>query len=74
MTEQEFIDFFASVLDIDPGTLDIDTEFRYLDEWSSLTGMDVMMRLKSQYGKDISIPDFKAAETIGDVYNISFGG
>lgn len=73
MTEQEFIDFFASVLDIDASSIDMDTEFRYLDEWSSLTGMDVMMRLKSQHGKELSILDFKAAETIGDVYKVCFG-
>ena len=73
MTEQEFIYFFASVLDIDASSIDMDTEFRYLDEWSSLTGIDVMMRLKSQYGKELSIPDFKAAETIGDVYTVVFG-
>ena len=73
MSEQEFLSFFAEVLDIDSSTLDMETEFRYLDEWSSLTGLDIMMRLKSKYGKELSIPDFKAAETIGDVYKVCFG-
>lgn len=73
MSEQEFLSFFAEVLDVDSSTLDMETEFRYLDEWSSLTGLDIMMRLKSKYGKELSIPDFKAAETIGDVYTVVFG-
>lgn len=73
MSEQEFLSFFAEVLDVDSSTLDMETEFRYLDEWSSLTGLDIMMRLKSKYGKELSIPDFKAAETIGDVYKVVFG-
>ncbi len=72
MTEHEFINFFASVLDIDAASIDADTEFRYLDEWSSLTGLDIMMRLKSQYGKELAIPVFKSAETIGDVYRSCF--
>ena len=73
MTEQEFVNFFASVLDIDASSIDAETEFRYLDEWSSLTGLDIMMRLKSKYGKELTILDFKAAETIGDVYKVVFG-
>ena len=73
MSEQEFLLFFAEVLGIDSSTLDMETEFRYLDEWSSLMGFDIMMRLKSNYGKELPIPSFKAAETIGDVYKIVFG-
>lgn len=73
MTEQEFVGFFASVLDIDASSIDADTEFRYLDEWSSLTGMDLIMRLKAKYGKELSIPAFKATETIGDVFKVVFG-
>lgn len=71
MNEQAFIDFFASLFDDSISEeLTLDTEFRYLDEWSSLTGFYFISDMKEKYNKTIEIPEFKACETIGDLYTL----
>lgn len=70
MNEQEFLDFFKSLLDELTEEIDMDTEFRYLDDWSSLTGVSFLAETKNRFGKVIQIPDFKQAETIGDLYKL----
>lgn len=71
MNEKEFIDFFGSLFDdACSEELTLDTEFRYLDEWSSLTGFYFITDMKDKYNKTIEVSDFKSAETIEDLYNL----
>lgn len=48
----------------------METEFRYLDEWSSLTGLAFLTDMSDKYGTTISIPELKSAETIGELYQL----
>lgn len=70
MNEQEFLAFFAGLFDETAEGLEMDTEFRYLDGWSSLTGLYFLTDMKEKYGKAITVPEFKAAETLEDLYNL----
>lgn len=70
MNEQEFLEFFAGLFDGLNEEIDMDTEFRYMDEWSSLTGLIFMTDMAEKYGKNFTVPEMKNAETIGDLYNI----
>lgn len=71
MNEKEFIDFFAGLFDDNCSEeLEMDTEFRYLDEWSSLTGFYFISDMKDKYNIAIEVPEFKACETIKDLYEL----
>lgn len=71
MNDKEFIDFFVSLFEngCNEG-LTMETEFRYLDEWSSLIGLYLLTDLNEKYGKDIDLKEFKQCETLGDLYNL----
>lgn len=69
MTEKEFIDFFVSLFDELSEPIEMETEFRYLDEWSSMTGLAFITDMEQKYNKKFSVDQFKAAETLQDLYN-----
>ena len=70
MNEQEFLAFFAGLFDETEEGIEMDTEFRYLDKWSSLTGLYFITDMKEKFGKTITVQEFKASETIEDLYNL----
>lgn len=70
MNEQKFLEFFESLFDGLKEEIDMDVEFRYIDEWSSLTGLTFMTDMAEKYGKSFTVSEMKEAETIRDLYNI----
>lgn len=70
MDEQRFLEFFKGLFDGLNEAIDMETEFRYMDEWSSLAGLAFMTDIAEKYGKNITVMEMKGAETIGDLYNI----
>ena len=49
MNEQEFLDFFEGLFDGLNEAIDMSTEFRYMDEWSSLAGLAFMTDMAEKY-------------------------
>lgn len=70
MNEKEFLVFFAGLFDGLDEEVDMDTEFRYLDEWSSLTGLAFLTDMEDKFGVKISVQEFKDSETIRDLYQL----
>ena len=71
MELNEFVANFADQFDdTDPNEIKVDTKFRDLDEWSSLTGMAVLAMAKVSYGKSISGEELKKCITVEDVFNL----
>ena len=69
---EEFIkDFFDVFDETDIEELTPETNFRDLDEWSSLHALATMNMLEQFYGKKISPEEMRAAKTIQDLYNIA---
>ena len=62
--------FFAGLFDGLDEEVDMDTEFRYLDEWSSLTGLAFLTDMEDKFGVKISVQEFKDSETIRDLYQL----
>lgn len=70
MDTTEFIDKFAEALEIeDNSILDINTEFRKLDEWDSLAYLNVIAFLDEEYNIQIENAEFKSLKTIKDLFN-----
>lgn len=69
---EEFIKNFFDVFDeTDIEELTPETNFRELDEWSSLHALATMNMMDQFYGKKISAEEMKATKTIQDLYNIA---
>ena len=71
MNIQEFISKFAEMLEIeDVDSLTPETEFRDLDEWSSISVMEFIAMADEAYGKQIGDVHIKPCQTIQDLYNL----
>jgi acyl carrier protein len=70
MTLDEFIEAFAEEFDrTDANLFNADTEFKTLDEWSSLVALSIIAMVDEQMGKTITGADIRASKTIEDLYN-----
>ena len=71
MELNEFIANFADQFDeTDSSEITATTNFRNLDEWSSLTGMGVIAMAKTQYGKTITGAEIRSCVTVEDLFNL----
>ena len=69
MEANSFIEKFQEqFIDADEITVDLQTEFRQLPTWDSLTGMSVLVMIKDEYGVDMTDKDLKACNTVEEIY------
>ncbi|MEG2370879.1 MAG: acyl carrier protein [Alistipes sp.] len=71
MTLTDFVANFAEQLEeTDPETITADTEFRTIDEWSSLTALSIIAMVDDEYDIQLKGNDMRAAQTIGELFDI----
>lgn len=71
MEIKEFIDKFAEIFDdTDAATLTPDTNFRGLDEWSSLSALGVIALADEEFDVELSGNEMRKANTIQDLYDL----
>ena len=71
MELKEFIDNFASQFEeTDASAITAGTEFRTLDEWSSLMALSIIAMVDEEYDVTLKGDDMRTAKTIEDLYNI----
>ena len=71
MNINEFIAKFAEELEIeDAESLAAETEFRQLEEWSSLSVMVFIAFADENFGKQIGDKQIADCKTIQDLYNL----
>jgi acyl carrier protein len=56
-------------IDADEITISMDTSFRELPTWDSLTGMSVLVMIQDEYNVDMTDRDLKSCNTIADIYD-----
>ena len=72
MTLDEFVSAFAAEFDETPeDQFKADTEFKALDEWSSLTALSIIAMVDEQMDKTITGADIRACKTIEDLFNLA---
>lgn len=70
MTINDFIEKFAEAVEIeDASVLSANTEFRNLEEWSSLAYLSVIALLDEEFDVQIEMEDFKKLKTIQEVFD-----
>ena len=71
MELQEFIEKFAEQFDdTDVSELNPETEFKELDEWSSLTSMSIIAMVKTHYNNTLTGKEIRSCVTVQDLYNL----
>lgn len=71
MEINEFVKNFEHQFDeVEKGSMTADTDFRELDEWSSLTALSIIAMIDEEYDVAIKSDDIKAAKTVQDLFDI----
>jgi beta-oxyacyl-[acyl-carrier protein] reductase len=71
MTTEKFLENFANLFDeTDASEITLLTEFRNLDEWSSLIALSVIAMVDEEYDVKLKGDDIKSATTVEDLFNI----
>jgi acyl carrier protein len=71
MKLRKFTENFASQFEtVDASNLQADTEFKALDEWSSLSALSIIAMIDDEYGIVVKGADIRNAETIEDLFKI----
>lgn len=74
MEINEFIEKFAEAIELDDAAaLSGSTEFKELDEWSSLAALSVIAMVDEEYDISIGGKDIRTAKTLEDLFNIVKG-
>lgn len=69
MELEVFVEQFAGqFFDTPAEMIKADTEFRQLDEWSSMTGLCILSMIKDEYGLFLDPNIFKQCPTVKDVF------
>lgn len=70
MEIKEFVENFANQFDeTDPTEITASTNFREIDEWSSLTALSIIAMVDEEYDVTLKGDDIKNANTVEDLYN-----
>ena len=67
--EEKFILLFKETMEEEEIEVNLDTRFRDLDGWDSLTFLSVLAMIDEEYDLVIEGNDFQKLETIEDVIN-----
>ena len=71
MEINEFIEKFAEIFDdTDASALTPETNFRDLDEWSSLSALGVIALADEEFDVELSGAEMRSANTIQELYNL----
>lgn len=71
MELNDFIEKFAEQFDeTDANEFKADTEFKALDEWSSLSALSIIAMIDDEYDVTIKGDDIRNSETIEDLFNL----
>lgn len=66
--EEKLLEIFRSVFnEIDPSEITLDTEFKELDQYSSLTQMTLIEEIESKLNVKVKLLPMVKAETVNDV-------
>lgn len=71
MELSEFVEKFAEQFDdTDPSEITAETEFKTLDEWSSLIALSIIAMADEEYEVTLKGDDIRTSNTVKDVYEI----
>lgn len=74
MEENDFLNNFSLQFDeTDPSSINLSTNFKDLDEWSSLTALSLIAMVDEEYTVKVTAEDFRNANSVRDLYQLVKG-
>lgn len=71
MTIEQFIeDFENAVEDVEPGSLSVDTAFKSIEQWDSLSVLTVIAMVDADYDVRLKAKELKQADTLSDLFSL----
>ncbi|MEZ7885587.1 MAG: acyl carrier protein [Bacteroidales bacterium] len=71
MNKEEFVQNIANQFDeTDPSLFKTDTEFKQLDEWSSLIALSIIAMADESYNVKLKGDDIRNSRTINDLFEV----
>jgi len=70
MEEEKFLKQFISQFDDEPIGVTMDTDFRDIDDWDSLTALGIISMIDDEYSVKLSGEELKSSKTVMDIFNI----
>lgn len=65
---QEFLNFIAGIMEIDPSELSEDTTYGQFEKWDSLMHMRLVMEVENEYDIEIPIDEISEIKTLRALY------
>ena len=69
--KSKFLNNFEDCIEISNNTVDLNTNFRELEEWDSLALLNLMAMLEDEYGVQISRKQLDELITLEDIYKLT---
>ena len=70
MEEEKFLEQFIAQFDDEPTGVTLDTDFRDIDDWDSLTALGVISMIDDEYNVKVSGEELKSSKSVRDIFNI----
>jgi acyl carrier protein len=71
MDKNNFIKIFAGQFDdTDVSLINENTNYKELEEWSSMTALCLIAMAKTEFGKTITGSEIRACDTVKDLYDL----
>jgi len=71
MQKEDFVQNFANQFDdTDASEITLQTVFKDLEEWSSLTALSVIAMCDEEYSVKVTGDDIRNAQTVEDLYQV----
>ena len=65
---QDFINFIAGVMEVDPSELTEDTAYGTIEKWYSLMHMRMVVEIEEEYDVEIPIEEIPNIKSLKDFY------
>lgn len=70
MTTTDFLEKFRNLFeDTDPESIELTTNYKDLDEWSSLISFAIIAMVKMEYDKSVTGAEIRHCDTVEDLFN-----
>ena len=71
MELKEFVENFAEQFDdTDASEIQADTEYRELDEWTSLTALSIIAMIDEEYDVQLKADEMRKTQTIQELFDL----
>lgn len=70
MNENKFIEDVENLLEMEPGSINLNTQIKSLDKWDSLAFVSFLAVANSTYGVKVSSDNLREAKTVGDLMKL----